>query len=1322
MKRLAWLLLLPLAGSALFAASITGTVPNGTVGVSYSASLTVTPSTTAATWSISAGSLPPGLSGPSGTSFVGMISGTPTAAGTYSFTVQASLAGPNAAAILVTQAYTVVIAGPQGSPVSISTSSLPDGAIGVAYSQGVTAVGGYGLSTYTFALTQGSLPPGLGLNSSSGVIFGTPTTTGLFNFTMQVTSQVPGAAALAASATLSINIPTPPLTITTTSLPGGTVGTSYTATTLAASGGTPPYTWRLGSGSLPGGLTLATSGSISGTPTSAGSFTFQIGVSDSLQGNVIATFTIKITAAPLVVTTAFLPAGIVGTAYTATTLAATGGIPPYAWSLASGATLPGGLSITSAGVISGTPTAAGTFPVTVQVTDSAQVTATRSYSIAVTAPAVPLSITTQPPLPNGEVGVAYTQTFTATGGTPPYNFAVIAGAAPAGLALGLLTGSLTGTPTAAGTFNFTLQVADQADHSTTQAFAITVIAAVKIVTAPALPDGVTGVAYSQQLQASGGVTPYVWSVAAGTVPAGISLNTATGVLSGTPTTAGTYTFTIGVADPNGGKDSSPFTIKVGAPALSITTQYPLPGSAEGMVGVPFTLVFAATGGTPPYQWSVSAGALPTGLTLSAAGSLTGSPTATGTFNFTTQVTDSASPALIATKAFTIVVVQLTITTASPLPPAIVGTPYNQTLAVTGSGQPLPVTYTWSISTGALPAGISLNSSTGSLSGTPTAPGTFTFTVSVTGGGQTATKSFTITVAGVLTITTATLPNGAVGAAYTQALAATGGSGTLTWSISTGALPAGITLSSAGSLSGTSSAAGPFTFTVGVTDGTQTATKSLTITVAAVLTITTATLPNGTVGTAYSQPLAAAGGSGALTWSISTGALPTGITLSSAGSLTGTPSAAGPFTFTLGVTDGTQTATKSLTITVAAVLSITTATLPNGTVGTAYSQTMAAAGGIGTLTWSVSTGALPAGISLSLSTGSLNGTPTAAGAFTFTVSVTDGSQTATKSLTITVAAVLSIATATLPNGTVGAAYNQTLAATGGSGTLTWSISTGALPTGITLSSSTGSLSGSPSAPGAFTFTVSVTSGGQTAIAQFAITVGVPPAPSVTITGLPATASPATQPALGITIPSAYPLAITGQITLTFVPDAPSPDDGQEVVFTTGGRTASFTVAANSTQVAFGSSTTPAVQVGTVSGTITLTLKLTAAGIDITPSPAPSTKITIAKSAPFIKSATVTRTSSGFNLVVVGYATSREMVSATVGFTAAAGVTLASSSATVSLASVFASFYQTADPPYGSQFSLTMPFTFTNGASTPPLTSVSVQLTNAVGSSTSVSTQY
>ena len=233
-------------------------------------------------------------------------------------------------------------------------------------------------------------------------------------------------------------------------------------------------------------------------------------------------------------------------------------------------------------------------------------------------------------------------------------------------------------------------------------------------------------------------------------------------------------------------------------------------------------------------------------------------------------------------------------------------------------------------------------------------------------------------------------------------------------------------------------------------------------------------------------------------------------------------------------------------------------------------------------------------------------------------------------------------------------------------------------------------------------------------------GVPAGPPATITGLPATATPATQPALGIGIPSAYPLDITGTVTLTFAPDSPSPD-GQEVVFTTGGRTASFTVAANSTQVVFPGGT-PGVQIGTVSGTITLTLTLTAAGIDVTPSPAPSTKMTVAKSVPFIKTATVTGvTSSGFNLVVVGYATSREMVSATVGFTAASGVTLASSTATVSLATVFTTWYQsTPSAAYGSNFSLTIPFTFTN--STNPLTSVSVMLTNAVGNSTTVSAVY
>jgi hypothetical protein len=192
-------------------------------------------------------------------------------------------------------------------------------------------------------------------------------------------------------------------------------------------------------------------------------------------------------------------------------------------------------------------------------------------------------------------------------------------------------------------------------------------------------------------------------------------------------------------------------------------------------------------------------------------------------------------------------------------------------------------------------------------------------------------------------------------------------------------------------------------------------------------------------------------------------------------------------------------------------------------------------------------------------------------------------------------------------------------------------------------------------------------------------------------------------------------------MTFAPESGLPDD-PSVQFTTGGRTASFTVPVTSSSLtAVFTGGAPGVQTGTVAGTITLTVKLTAAGIDITPSPAPSSTLRISRSAPVIVSATVTRTAGGFNLVVVGYATSREMLTANIGFTAASGVTLASGTATVSLAAVFTPWYQsTASAAYGSQFLLTMPFTFSGG--TAPLTSVSVQLSNAQGNSNSMSAPY
>ena len=252
-------------------------------------------------------------------------------------------------------------------------------------------------------------------------------------------------------------------------------------------------------------------------------------------------------------------------------------------------------------------------------------------------------------------------------------------------------------------------------------------------------------------------------------------------------------------------------------------------------------------------------------------------------------------------------------------------------------------------------------------------------------------------------------------------------------------------------------------------------------------VTTTSLPGAIVGTAYSQTLAASGGTGALNWTISAGALPAGLSLAATtGVISGTPTTAGTASFTVTVTDSAtptaNTATKALSITVAApgALTVTTTTLPGATIGTAYSQTLAATGGTGALTWSISVGALPPGLSLAATTGVISGIPTTAGTASFTLTVTDSASptpnTATMALSIAVAASgtpLTITTTSLPVEVLGTAYSQTLAATGGTGAHTWSVSLGALPPGLSLAAATGVISGTPTTAATANFTVTAT---------------------------------------------------------------------------------------------------------------------------------------------------------------------------------------------------------------------------------------------------------
>jgi subtilisin family serine protease len=265
-----------------------------------------------------------------------------------------------------------------------------------------------------------------------------------------------------------------------------------------------------------------------------------------------------------------------------------------------------------------------------------------------------------------------------------------------------------------------------------------------------------------------------------------------------------------------------------------------------------------------------------------------------------------------------------------------------------------------------------------------------------------------------TITTTALKDATRTQSYSDVLSATGGSGSYSWSIVFGSLPAGLSLDAAtGAITGTpTGAAGSYPFTARVADSaSQSSTKALAIAVADPLAITTTSLAGGTVGQAYSQPVSATGGKAPYAWSLSTGNLPPGLSLSSgtpSATFSGTPTVAGTYSFTVQVADAgnpIRTTTRPLSITVAPPLTlvITSSSLPPGTAGSAYTASVTAGGGVGPYAWSLASGSLPAGLVLSSSgtpSATISGTPVKQGNYNFSIRVTDadGAQ-ATKGLAI-----------------------------------------------------------------------------------------------------------------------------------------------------------------------------------------------------------------------------------------------------------------------------------------------------------------------------------
>ncbi|SDQ35237.1 putative Ig domain-containing protein [Pseudoxanthomonas sp. CF125] len=874
------------------------------------------------------------------------------------------------------------------------------------------------------------------------------------------------------------------IVVSPASLPTLTAGNPFNQT-LASTGGTGPYTYSVDAGALPVGLSLSPAGIISGTPTRRGSYNFSVRSQDSLGDFVSRSYT-GVVENPSFEITPTTGTAIRGVAFSQT-LSATGGVAPHSFLLESGS-FPAGISISAAGVISGTATAAGTYSVTLRVTDASTGSGSWSelegYTLTVTFP--PTIVVSPATVPAATVGATYSQTFTASGGTGPYSFAISAGGLPAGLTLDAGSGALTGTPTAGGTFNFTVRATDSDSFTGSRAYSLTAAAPTIVLPPTTLPNATIGAAYSTTLNAaSGGTAPYSYALSAGALPAGVMLSSA-GVLSGTPTADGTFNFSVTATDSSTG--TGPYsatqsyslqsdTVPPVANAVSATVAY-------GAAAAPITLNI--TGGAAS---SVAVSTAAAHGTATAGGTtITYQPTAgyAGPDTFTYTATNAAGTSAPATVTITVSTPTLTITPSAVLT-VPVGTAYTQTFTFAGGAAP----YSGYSVTG-LPAGLSITGTTAdsvTVSGTPTAAGAFSLNVSATDS-STGTGPFAHGQVFSLTVSAPTMSISPApgtlaltyGAAFSQTFTASGGVAPYSYSLAAGSLPPGMSFTSAGVLSGTPTMPGDYAITIQGTDSSTGTGAPFTVQAnyllqvgAAGIAINPSTLPDGAVGTPYSQALAATGGVGPYSYSLLSGALPVGMSFSSAGQFAGIPRSAGTFSLNVRATDANgQTGTQAFTFDIAApTLTIVPATLPAGLPGAVYSQALSTSGGVAPYSYSLLSGALPIGLSFS-SAGVLSGTPTTAGSYTFQVRSTDADGfSATVSYTVVIAApTITIAPGSLPAGVRGSAYTQTLTASGGMAPYTFALTGGTLPPGMSLGSN-GVLSGTPAADGDFSFTVAAT---------------------------------------------------------------------------------------------------------------------------------------------------------------------------------------------------------------------------------------------------------
>lgn len=1055
-------------------------LPEFAVGANYGWGITVSGGMAPITFELAAGNLPPGMTLSAG----GVLGGTPTTAGTYDATVRATDVNGQS----YTHDYAIVVS---QQPLLLPTTPLADARYNEFYSATLESATG-GAFPYAYAVTGGVLPSGMTL-TPDGTLRGSPGAAGDFAFEVTVTDSntVNGPGSATQSYRLVVLAP---ITLRDSTVVEGDSGETTLSVEVAldsASTQEVRVDYATADGSA---VALDDYQATSGTLVFAPGQTFQrlrirvdgdanaepdeyffVALSNpvnALLDRSEAELTIHDDDTDIALNPSTLPDGELGTRYDQS-IALVGANGPYSLVVLSGALPPGLSLIVSEGnhAIVGSPTAVGSYAFSIGPSGGVR---GHVYTIAVNPP----STIVLRSVPDDLSGIQFqplSALIDAAGGAAPYVFAVIGGRLPNGVALGA-DGTLSGVPTENGAFFFTVSATDHVPgipQTASRDFSMNIASAPLTLTPPTLPSGYLNDSYSHPLTALGGLPPYAFRLSAGALPPGVQL-LSNGAIHGTPTAIGQYRFSVTANDntqPTRSEATVEYTVDIVARPLQLDPK----SLATITGGAPFQTFFSARGGSGPYAFSISAGALPSGLSMTTTGALQGAPTAIGSFGFDVQVADGAGATV--SRTFQLDVVLPIVTIDNDLSDGQVGNPYSQSVFANGGLQP----YTFNVTEGALPPGLQLDTR-GIVIGVPTTAGSYTFTLTVADsnvsfGPVTASRTYTVNIepSGLL-LGPATLSNASTQVDYFQFLSASGGVPPYTYHVSAGTLPPGIYLFHDG-LSGTPDVAGTYNFSITATDQTSPAPLAVTrdyvlVVELSAIEINQGAFPEATAGRYYGQAISTRGGVPPYHYSLASGVLPPGMNMSADGYVSGTPTVAGHFNFTVLVSDSANgtasTATGDFSIAVALpVVNIYTDRLQPAAVGSNYLTTMTTYGGKDPYTYALTAGILPAGLQLTAN-GFLQGIPEVTGSFEITITATDSSApfgpvSGSRSYTLVVEPRrLSFRPGFIPRATESIPYSVKLEGLNGVAPYRFAVTNGTLPPGLSLAAD-GTISGIPGRP-------------------------------------------------------------------------------------------------------------------------------------------------------------------------------------------------------------------------------------------------------------------